>query len=263
MEWFIAKVLKKKIIYDFDDSIWLTDKVNEGALVKTIRWRGKVASICKWSYKVSCGNSYLGRYASNFNRHVVVNPTTIDTQRLHNPALYNDERAPDKIIIGWTGSHSTLKYLYLLENVLRKIIEQFDHVSLLVIADSTPALNIDRLIFKPWSKETEISDLLLCDIGIMPLPDDEWSKGKCGFKALQYMVLEIPAIASPVGVNTEIIQNEDNGFLCTTDEEWMSALETLIVSAPLRKQLGKAGRHTVIKHYSVSSNSENFLSLFK
>lgn len=262
-EWIIAKVFRKKIIYDFDDAIWLTDKTEESFIERTIRWRGKVASICKWSYKVSCGNEYLRQYAMRFNVNSVLNPTTIDTENLHNSDHYTLQKDESRIVIGWTGSHSTLKYLYMLQDVLRQIQKKFIQVDLLVIADEKPVMNLDRINYKPWSKENEIKDLMLADIGIMPLPDDEWSKGKCGFKALQYMALEIPSVVSPVGVNTEIIQHDVNGYLCSADEEWLTTLEKLIVDASLRKQIGKAGRQTVIDRYSVSSNSSNFLSLFE
>jgi glycosyltransferase involved in cell wall biosynthesis len=182
---------------------------------------------------------------------------------IHNPALYDVRKEQNKIVIGWTGSHSTLKYLYLLKDVLKRTMERFSNVYLLIIADKVPELDLERVIFKPWSKESEIKDLLLSDIGIMPLPDDEWSKGKCGFKALQYMALEIPAIASPIGVNTQIIQHGQNGYLCSTEKEWLAALEQLIKNMNQRRQLGQAGRKTVVERYSVSSNTENFLSLFK
>src|SRR5690606_20759282 len=155
-----------------------------------------------------------------------------------------------------------LKYLYLLEKVLRDVQRKFVHVDLLVIADKPPEMHLPRIVFRPWSNETEILDLIQADIGIMPLPDDEWSKGKCGFKALQYMALEIPAVASNVGVNPVIIQDGRNGLLCANDGEWQSALEELITNPAWRKQLGLAGRETVTEHYSVSSNSENFRSLF-
>lgn len=264
IEWFLAKVLGKKIIYDFDDAIWMTDKTRETPLERLLRWRSKVASICRWSHKVSCGNEYLLAYALRFNPSAFLNPTTIDTERLHNPSrLHPHEKDPERIVIGWTGSHSTLKYLYLLKDVLTRVQQTFPAVAVLVIADKPPELPLPGLIFRPWAPETEISDLMMSDIGIMPLPDDEWSKGKCGFKALQYMALGIPAVASDVGVNSTIIQHMKNGCLCKSDDEWVAILGTLIKDAALRKRLGIAGRRAVIGRYSVSSNASNFLSLFE
>lgn len=122
---------------------------------------------------------------------------------------------------------------------------------------------LKNLVFKPWKKETEIEDLALFDIGIMPLPDDTWAKGKCGFKALQYLAMEIPAVVSPVGVNSKIIEHGGNGFCCTTEEEWFEVLEILILNEAGRKIMGERGRRKVIEHYSVLSNSATFLSLFE
>ena len=262
-EWIIARLLRKKIIYDFDDAIWLTDRVNESGILKILKWRNKVQSICRWSYKVSCGNQYLTRYALQFNGRVVTNPTTIDCTNQHNPALFEPRRITDQIVIGWTGSHSTLKYLQLIEPVLQKLENQFTQVSFLVIADQAPSLNLNRLSFIKWNPETEIQDLLKMDIGIMPLPDDEWAKGKCGFKALQYMSLEIPVVMSPVGVNSTLIRHGVEGFLCQSDDEWLFALGKLITDKNLRREQGKQGRKKVIEDYSVSSNTSTFLSLFE
>ena len=132
---------------------------------------------------------------------------------------------PDRTRIGWTGSHSTLKYLDEIQPVLHKILQEYPTVEFIVIADRPPSLDVGSSVkFVPWNSETEIKDLLQFDIGIMPLPDDEWAKGKCGFKALQYMALELPAVASPVGVNSKIINHGVNGFLCNTPEEWEEAL---------------------------------------
>lgn len=261
-EWLIAKVLHKKIIYDFDDAIWLTDKINESKIERLIRWRSKVASICKWSYRISCGNEYLANYARQFNPNVVINPTTIDTENLHKPGVVPKENT-NKITIGWTGSHSTLKYLKEIEVALQHLIKKYPHVQVLVIADRKPDLQINNLIYLRWSKETEAEDLLKIDIGIMPLPDDEWSKGKCGFKALQYMGMEIPCVASPVGVNKKIIDHGINGLLAEDEQEWIENLEYLINTPIAREQLGKAGRKKVVDNYSVLSNSLNFLSLFE
>lgn len=263
IEWIIAKVLKKKIVYDFDDAIWLTDKTTESPLVKLIRWRSKVAKICKWSYKVSCGNDYLASFARKFNHHVIVNPTTIDTENLHTPDFSEIDKISKEITIGWTGSTSTLKYLNQIESALRTVQQKFKHVSFIVIADREPVLNIPVTKFTPWNKESEVQDLLKINIGIMPLPDDDWAKGKCGFKALQYLALGIPCIASPVGVNTRIIEHNKNGFLASTEADWIEYLSCLITNDTLRKQMGHAGRKKIIENYSVVSNEENFLSLFE
>lgn len=260
-EWLIAKVFQKKIIYDFDDAIWLTDRKQESILLRTVRWRSKVSQICRWSYKVSCGNAYLADHARRFATNVVVNPTTIDTERIHR--IKRGNKSLNELIIGWTGTHSTLKYLNEIEAVLSQLENKFPHVVVEVIANIPPTLNIPRIRFREWSKETEIEDLTRFDIGIMPLPDDEWTKGKCGFKALQYMSLEIPTVASPVGVNNQIIQSGVTGFLCGTAEEWVQAIESLIQNPAYARQIGKESYKAVVERYSVLSNVSTFLSLFE
>lgn len=261
VEWIIAKVFRKRVIYDFDDAIWLTDKTNESRIEKIIRWRKKVSQICKWSYKVSAGNQYLADFAKQFNKDVRVNPTTIDLS-IHDSAHYSKPESSDKIIIGWTGSHSTLKYLKKIEGILQRIEEKYPSTEVWVIADKTPELNIPRFYFRPWSLKTEISDLARFDIGIMSLPNDEWTKGKCGFKALQYMAMGIPTIASAVGVNASIIDHGVNGYLVSNDSEWELYLTTLIENEVLSKQIGAEGKKTVEQYYSVETNLNNYLSLF-
>ncbi len=264
-EWILAKILRRKIIYDFDDAIWLTDRPNESWLLRTGKFRKKVGLICKWSYKISCGNEYLCHYASTFNKNVVYNPTTIDTENLHNPILYTSKNAPvNKVVIGWTGSHSTLKYLTEIVPMLQKILFEYPQVEFKVIADQNPTLlSLPSVSFIPWNPATEIEDLMRFDIGIMPLPDDKWAKGKCGFKALQYMALAFPAVASPVGVNSKIIDHSINGYLCNTPQDWETALRKLIEEPELRKSMGANGRMKIIEHYSVLSNASTFLSLFE
>lgn len=264
LEWALIKILRKKVIYDFDDAIWQTDKLDESLLIRVFKWRRKVGQICQWSYKVSVGNEYLASFVRQYNSNVVVNPTTIDTKHLHDPSKYpRQEMQKDIITIGWTGSYSTLKYLKEIESVLQEIEKRFSNIEFLVIADQVPDLALQNLVCLKWSKDSEIQDLLKIDIGIMPLPDDPWTRGKCGFKVLQYMALEIPPIASPVGVNSEIIQHGVNGFLCSTSEEWIGTLTDLINSIELRKRIGKTGRQSVVDNYSVESNTSNFLSLFE
>jgi glycosyltransferase involved in cell wall biosynthesis len=261
-EWLIAKVLRKKIVYDFDDAIWTTDRQHENLLLHVAKWRSKVKSICRWAHIVSCGNDYLCAFAKQYNAKVLLNPTTIDTNDHHTPRLHTKDANPT-LVIGWTGSRSTLKYLHEIESVIQNIMEKNPHVVFRVIADEPPQLHIKSIQFKRWSKKTEIADLAEFDIGIMPLQNNEWSKGKCGFKALQYMALEIPTIASPVGVNETIIQHGKNGLLASSQTEWVQCLSRLIKDADLRSKLGKAGRMQVEGHYSVASNRSNFLELFE
>lgn len=261
-EWFIAKVLRKKIIYDFDDAIWLTDRADESPLLTWLKWRQKVSSICSWGYKVSCGNVFLEEYAARYNPASYLLPTTIDTENLHNPSRFT-KIASSQVRVGWTGSHSTLKYLKLLEPVLQRLEIKYPALEFVAIADKHPSLSLQRLRFLPWNLATEIPDLLTFDIGVMPLPDDEWSKGKCGFKILQYMALGIPSVASPVGVNCTIIKDGINGLLAGDETSWERQLEYLINNPGARASMGKAGLDTVAHSYSVASNSRAFLSLFE
>lgn len=121
IEWLIRYLFNKKIIYDFDDAIWLTDRKNESVFLRIAKWRSKVSSICRWSHNVSAGNDYLCSFARQYAKNVVYNPTTIDTQHLHNPDLYHPVKDSNKVVIGWTGSHSTLKFLKMLEEELIEI----------------------------------------------------------------------------------------------------------------------------------------------
>ena len=147
--------------------------------------------------------------------------------------------------------------------MLKSLETKYPNVRVLVIADKNPALPLKTFRFLPWRKESEIADLREIDIGIMPLPDDSWTRGKCGFKALQYMAISIPAVVSPVGVNKEIVAHGLEGYVCSTSDEWFSALEDLILNPSKREAMGKKGRQKVINSYSASANLANFLSLFQ
>lgn len=258
-EWVVAKVLRKKIIFDFDDAIWIPNTSENNKIIAGIKWHHKVSAICKWAYKVSCGNSYLRDYAGQFNSRAVINPTTIDTINLHNQVK---DQHTSKIVIGWTGTHSTMKYLEQVVPVLQKLEEDYAF-EFRVISNQKPDLPVRSLVFKPWQKETEIADLIAFNVGLMPLEDDPWAKGKCAFKALQYMALGIPALVSPVGMNTEVVNSKVDGFICSTKEEWYTALEFLLLTPEARVSMGQAAREKIQSNYAVTANKENFLSLFE
>lgn len=256
-EFIITKLLRKPILYDFDDAIWLPDPNETNWLSKTLKWKSKVKYICKWSWKISAGNEYLANYAQQYNSRVEIIPTVVDTS-YHLPTTSKKS----SLTIGWTGSHTTLQYLNPLVPIINRITKKYS-VRFMVIANKNPELPIQNFQFTQWSKDREIDDLQQFDIGIMPLTDDIWSKGKCGFKAIQYGALGIPALVSPVGVNVNVVQHEVSGFLCEDLKDWESSLEKLITSEKLCQEMGAAGRAHVIKHYSIESVREKFLSLFK
>ena len=166
------------------------------------------------------------------------------------------------MVLGWSGSHSTSQYLYLLESVLRKISSSRS-VKILVIGDAS--FNIDGIELEalPWRESTEVDDLTRIDIGLYPLPDEPWVYGKSGLKALQYMALGIPTVASAVGMNFTVIEDGISGFLVKNDREWITTITRLIDDPALRERIGKASRSRVLETYSVKANQPTYLSIFK
>lgn len=257
-EWMAKNIFKKKIIYDFDDAIWIPVVSAANKSVSGLRNFGKVSKICRWSYKVSVGNDFLAQYAGKYNQKVVVLPTVVNTEEAHNRM---QEQAILTPAIGWTGTFSTLPYLNIVLPVLQQLQEKYSF-AFFVIADKDPKLPLKNYHFIKWSKKTEATDLLNFHIGIMPLHDDELSRGKCGFKAIQYMSLGIPAVVSPVGVNSVIVDNGINGFVCSTPGEWYQELELLLKEPSLREKMGIEARKKIQTHYSVTSSLPIFFSLF-
>jgi glycosyltransferase involved in cell wall biosynthesis len=241
------------IVFDFDDAIFLSYRSPSNGYLSYLKFATKTKSVCRIAAHVTVGNPHLAQFARQFNPNVTVIPTTIDTQK------YRVERtdASSLPVIGWTGSYSTVQHLDTLRSALRKLGER-EKFMLRVIG--TPQYKLEGLEVEavPWRAETEIEDLRPVDIGVMPLPDDEWSKGKCGLKALQFMALGIPTVCSPVGVNTEIVHNGVNGMIAASEDEWIGALSSLLRSTELRARLGAAGRSTVEERYSAVSQVPRF-----
>ena len=254
----LFKMTNAKLVFDFDDSIWLHDVSEANKKLGWLKSPEKTGKIIAISDLVFAGNEFLAEYARKFNSKVVIIPTTIDTNEYKN--IGNNNKS---ICIGWSGSMTTIKHFEHAVPFLSLIKKKYgDKVSFKVIGDNSYRNEELGITSIAWNKEDEIKELSTFDIGIMPLPNDEWAKGKCGLKGLQYMALEIPTIMSPVGVNTEIIQDGVNGFLATSVEEWVNKLSLLIESKELRTKIGKEGRKTVEEKYSVESQKENYLKYF-
>ncbi len=258
-EWLFKKS-KAKLVFDFDDSIWLQDESPNQSIFQKLKNPTKTGKIISYCDLTIAGNEYLANYASNHTNNITIIPTTIDLDEYSRVEVNKDE----KVCIGWSGSFSTIKHFESALEALKIIKDKYHNkVYFKVIGDGSYAnqeLDIKGL---PWKAQTEVSELCEIDIGIMPLPDDDWSKGKCGLKGLQYMALEIPTIMSPVGVNSDIINSGENGFLAGTTEEWVEKLSLLIEDSQLRMKVGKAGRSTVEKEYSVDVNKDKWLSAFQ
>jgi glycosyltransferase involved in cell wall biosynthesis len=248
-------------VFDFDDAIFLhytyISPVNR--YLRLLKFPRKTGVICQLASHVIAGNSYLANYASRFNKHVSIVPSTIDTNSY---TMENSKPPSDPPVIGWTGSYSTIQYLDTLRPTLQRLA-RCERFKLRVIGSPSYQLEGVDVEAIPWCPETEVADLRDIDIGIMPLPDDEWTRGKCGMKALQYMALGIPCVSSPIGVNPTIIRDNQNGLLAATENQWIDQLTRLLHSPSLRERLGKAGRATVEAEYSMSINAPKVYQIFK
>lgn len=258
-EFMIAKIFRKRYNYDFDDAIWLPNYSESNERFHRLKAYWKVRFCIKWAHSISAGNDYLAKYARKYNSNVVVIPTTIDTKNHHN---IDTDHHQEKLVIGWTGTHTTMRYLDVLVPVIKELEKQYEF-EFLVISNEAPTYHLKSLRFLKWKRDTEIEDLAKISIGVMPLEMDIWSEGKCGFKGLQYMSLGIPALMSPVGVNTQIVTNSENGFLPKKLEDWKHYLEELLTNTELRKKIGSAGKKTIEEHYSVLANESKYLKLFQ
>jgi glycosyltransferase involved in cell wall biosynthesis len=245
-------------VFDFDDAVFVPYVSPSNGYLSYLKFPGKTRAICRMAAHVMAGNSYLADYAREVNEHVTVIPTTVDTSK------YTVEpRAPNDVpVIGWSGSHSTATHLSTIKGALRRLAER-ERFRLRVVGVPDFQLEGVEVEAVPWRSETEVEDLRSFDVGVMPLPDDKWSRGKCGMKALQYMGLAIPAVCSPVGVNSEIIRDGENGLLASTDDEWIEKLSMLLRSPEERARLGRAGRETIEARYSAAIQAPRVHEVFE
>ncbi len=235
-----------KYIADYDDAIFHNYDLHEKNVVRFML-RNKIPMVMKYARAVTVGNKYLyAKALQSKARDIYRLPTVVDVDRYSKKDFFT----PTTVTLGWIGSPSTLKYLKDILPVIGRLAKKYD-IRLNVIGGNEN-LKADFLINTiPWSEETEADEILKFDIGIMPLEDSLWDKGKCAYKIIQYMACAIPAVASPVGMNNEVIQHGVNGYLAPGYKEWYSHLESLIVDAHLRKAFGAHGRVLVEEKYSL------------
>ena len=233
----------QRLVIEFDDAIYLTRFHQR-----------KMPQLLRLSVSAIVGNRTLAEYARRFAPTVTVIPTVVDTERFVPLSLSKEKilgRLKSPITIVWMGLAYNASYLDVLVPALQMVQSEL-RARFRVISSRPPDLSGVEVEFFPWDLQTEVEHLQDCQIGIMPLPDSEWARGKCGLKLLQYMALGIPAVASPIGVNQEIIRSGENGLLATTPSEWSSHLVRLCRDAGLRQRLGAAARRTVEARYALS-----------
>jgi glycosyltransferase involved in cell wall biosynthesis len=243
----LITVFRKPIIFDFDDAIYLPNTSHANRFFGWMKFPGKTATLCRLSAHVVAGSNHLAEFARKHNSRVTVVPTSIDTD-LYQPAPRNSNS--DRIVIGWTGSSTSQTHLEMFADVLRELAAR-RAIEIRVQSNREPNLAGVPFVWIPWSPETEVEELTRFDIGIKPMPDDPWSRGKCPMKEIQYMSMGIPTVCSAVGASREIIRHGENGFLASTRKEWLDCLTRLIDDPNLREVIGAAGRRTVEEQYSM------------
>lgn len=250
VEWIVAR-RGIPIVYDFDDAIFLPGAVSEAnKAISFLKNPGRVAQVLRRSARVVAGNEFLAQYARQYNANVTVIPTAVDTTRFV-PRKAGPSAAGRDLVVGWIGSPTTFPYLAALADVLRVVART--HPFTLKVSGAGqpvrfPGLSVNEV---PWSMADEVSLFNTCDIGVYPLTDDEWSRGKCGFKAIQCMACGVPVVAAAVGVNREIIVDGVNSFLASTPGEWVEKLGRLLSDPALRDRMAAAGRRTIEERYSL------------
>lgn len=249
-----------RVIFDFDDAIWLDDVSEQNRKLRWLKRPSKTADIIRMADEVIAGNHFLAEYARQFSQHVHIIPTIVDTAvfKPAGPA----RRAGEPICIGWSGSKTTVKHFETVLPALRKLNEIYGHkIRFKLVGDRNFRAEGLHMECSDFSFENELKEFREMDIGLMPLPDDIWSKGKCAFKAIQYMSFETPPVVSPVGMNTEVVQHGVNGYLANSFEDWISSISQLVESDELRTRLGKKARQTILDKYSLQSQLDRFLHI--
>ena len=259
-EFYWIREKSSKVLFDLDDAIMYrsSSSPRPHSLSRWLKFRWMV----KGSDAMTVGNRFLKNEVLKVDRQkkVFIIPTCIDTNLYPKKKRISNRQ---EIILGWIGTKGNLKYLKKLEPVFETIRQRFPQAKLKIVSNDFYDSSHLSTVKKPWKLEEENEDLISFDIGLMPLNDDLWSRGKCGLKIIQYLSVGVPAVCTPVGINSDIIKDGENGFWATNDQEWVDRLTTLIQNQELRYQMGLKGIETVEREYSLGVTSEKFFHVLQ
>jgi glycosyltransferase involved in cell wall biosynthesis len=258
----VLKIFGKKVIFDFDDAIYTVHQSGE----KLATRKSREKTLCNFIHTVAFSdliileNDHNKKIVDSYNTNIMLITGPIDVERY---CPLPRERERDNVVIGWIGSPQNTFYLEPLFPVFKRICATYDQVSFCFIGSAALEIaDVDLRLVK-WDLQTEVMELQNFDIGIMPLPDDEWTRGKGGYKLLQYMALGIPSVASPVGINDALIQESENGFLATTEQEWFDRLSYLVEHKKERERMGVIARKTAVMIYSFDIAASRLIESMK
>jgi glycosyltransferase involved in cell wall biosynthesis len=259
-EFYWIRKKSSKILFDLDDAIMY--RSSSSPRPHSLSRRLKFRRMVKGSDVVTVGNHFLKNEVVKVDqgKKVFVIPTCIDTNLYpYKKKISNSQ----EIILGWIGTKGNLKYLKKLEPVFETLRQRFPQAKLKIVSNDFYDSSHLFTIKKPWKLEEENEDLISFDIGLMPLNDDLWSRGKCGLKIIQYLSVGVPVVCTPVGINSDIVKDGENGFWATNDQEWIDRLSTLIQNPDLRLRMGLKGIETVEGEYSLAVTSEKFFCVLQ
>lgn len=250
----IVAMTGKPIIYDYDDAIFHQYDNHKNAIIRRLLGK-KLTPLLSRASLCICGNAYIQEYSARYCRNTMIIPTVVDTS-IYEPAPTTSDHS---LTIGWIGSPSTWSYV---EPLLPEILPCIATAGarLKVVGAGPRAKGLPGVEAVDWTEESEVNEVQSFDIGIMPLPDEQWARGKCGYKLIQYMACGLPVIASPVGVNAEIVTDGENGYLVQNPDGWRAALIMLLADSKLRQKFGENGRNRVIERYSLQSQELRLLA---
>lgn len=250
----VIGLLRRPVIFDFDDAIYLLHTTTANRLFGWLKFPGKTAAICRLSAQVVVANSYLADYARQYSRQLTIIPSSVDTDS-YGPSKKTVTSGP--VVIGWMGSSTSQTHLEAFAPVLRDLSARRG-VLLRAVSDREPELPGIKFEWRRWSAATEVAELAAFDIGIMPMPDDQWARGKSAMKALLCMAMGVPVICSAVGMNCEVIRHGQNGMLAASPQEWLNHFDLLVSDPTERERLGASGRQTVEHGYSMNHCASKF-----